>query len=288
MAESPKFANPRSDIAFKKLFAVQKDSALTISFVNAILNRQEGELITELTIIDSANFPEHDGSKKTFIDVKCKDEKDKTYIIEIQVAPEDDFFDRALYYSSKNVSNQLHEGDEYRTLKPVIFIGVLNFILFKDDKDYLSRYKIKNDKTNKVGNEKMSFNFIELPKFEKKLESLETKTDLWIYFMKEANKLKSVPEQMQKQKEFKKAFHNLERDNWSSEEQAIYAKEVHDERSRKSQRTTAINEGILTGELNKSIKIAKKMLSLNKTLEEIIEITDLSKDQIKQLLKNQK
>ena len=41
------FANPQVDIAFKKLFGVQKDSALTINFLNAILGYQKGEQIAQ-------------------------------------------------------------------------------------------------------------------------------------------------------------------------------------------------------------------------------------------------
>ena len=243
MGAKSKFANPRTDVAFKKLFGVQKDSMLTISFLNAILNRQQGERIVSLDILDGANFPERIGSKKTFIDVKCADEKNRVYIVEIQVAPEDDFFDRALYYSSKNISNQLDEGDRYQELDPVIFIGILDFVLFKQHERYFSRHQIKDNESNEVSTEKMSFNFVELPKFEKKLEDIATDMDLWIYFMKKANQLKIIPERMQGQKAFKKAFDILERSKWTAEEEEAYEVEIDEERCRKSQFETAITEG---------------------------------------------
>ncbi len=313
MGQKPRFANPTTDIAFKKLFGVQKDSILTMSFLNAILKRQQGERIISLDILDGANFPERIGSKKTFVDVKCADEKNRVYIIEIQVAPEDDFFDRALYYSSKNISNQLDEGDRYQELDPVIFIGILDFILFKQHKRYLSYHKIKDNESNEISTEKVSFNFVELPKFKKKLEDITTDTDLWIYFMRKANQLKTIPERMQKEQPFKKAFDVLERSKWTAEEDEEYEVEIDEERCRKSQFETAISEGLAKGlakgleqgleqglkkglqqgleqglqdgKLEEKINIAKNMLAMGLDEKSIALATKLDPAQIRNLKK---
>ena len=55
--------------------------------------------------------------------------------------------------------------------------------------------------------------FVELPKFQKGLEALETLTDKWLYFLKSASALKSVPQNMAMVSEISKAFNIAEEVN---------------------------------------------------------------------------
>src|SRR5215510_2822869 len=70
-----KFLNPTTDIAFKKLFGDRNRTNLTISFLNSILERQEGQLITQVTINDNANIPPLISGKKSFVDINCFDQE---------------------------------------------------------------------------------------------------------------------------------------------------------------------------------------------------------------------
>ena len=83
-----------------------------------------------------------------------------------------------------------------------------------------------------------------------------------------------------KNKSFAEAFDILEEANWTKEERFAYAQSL----DRRRQDENKIAAGVKKGELNKALKIAKKMLTLKKSLEEIAEITELPIDQIKKLL----
>ena len=60
--------------------------------------------------------------------------------------------------------------------------------------------------------------FIELPKFSRQPEELETITDKWIYFMKSANALNSIPGNLGEVPEINKAFEIANRANLNREE----------------------------------------------------------------------
>lgn len=93
-----RFLKATTDIAFKKLFGDQKRADLTISFLNSVLERKEGEKITSVMINDPANHPATVDKKSSFVDVSCTDQSGKKYIIEIQVIDEKNFIERAQYY----------------------------------------------------------------------------------------------------------------------------------------------------------------------------------------------
>ena len=85
-----KFLSPTTDIAFKKLFGSQERAGFpTISFLNSVLERREGELITLVQINDNANKPITKDMERTFVDVHCTDQKNNKYIIEVQVEDEE-------------------------------------------------------------------------------------------------------------------------------------------------------------------------------------------------------
>src|SRR5207244_1248035 len=90
-----KFLDPTTDIAFKKLFGDREKPELTISFLNSVLERKEGELITEVTINDNANIPDTLDKKISFVDINCTDQTGKRYIIEVQVVDEKNFIERS-------------------------------------------------------------------------------------------------------------------------------------------------------------------------------------------------
>ena len=60
----------------------------------------------------------------------------------------------------------------------------------------------------------MEFSFIELPKFNKSEQQCDNLADKWIYFMKNAEDLKIIPENI-KSEEIKTAYSISEQFGWS-------------------------------------------------------------------------
>jgi conserved hypothetical protein (putative transposase or invertase) len=157
-----KFVDPKTDIAFKKIFGNEAHKEILLEFLNEILELEYP--IADLTILNSYQPPKLGGLKETLLDIKAKDSQQREFLVEMQVEKELAFAKRALYYTSKAYSQQLSKGEKYHLLKPVIFLGILDFSLFPHQ-NTLSRHLILNNQTKAHELKDLEFNFIELPKF---------------------------------------------------------------------------------------------------------------------------
>ncbi|MEG4026826.1 MULTISPECIES: Rpn family recombination-promoting nuclease/putative transposase [unclassified Microcoleus] len=200
------FINPKTDFAFKKIFGSAESKDILISFLNAMLYEAQ-PVIEDLEIIDPYLAPKIKGFKDTYLDVKAKIDGNKTVIIEMQVLNVESFEKRILYNATKAYSMQLTTGSGYSLLNPVIALTITDFQMFEDLETVISRFvfKEKSFSTDYLADE-FELVFVELPKFDKTLQELETLTDKWIYFMKTAQILRSVPEELGNVPELRQAF----------------------------------------------------------------------------------
>nr|MBL0709391.1 Rpn family recombination-promoting nuclease/putative transposase [Colwellia sp.] len=122
---------------------------------------------------------------ETILDIQAANQRGEKFIVEMQNKHLDDFTKRSLYYISKAYDEQLDKGHRYDTLKKVYFIGILKFKMF-DNKHYISRHLFINQETAQQDIEDFEFTFIELPKFTKTLNQLDSLLEKWIYFIQNA------------------------------------------------------------------------------------------------------
>ncbi len=281
------FLDPRSDIAFKKLFGDMKHKNLLIHFLNNVLDRTNEKKIVSVVFNDPYNIPETIDGKQSIVDVRCTDQAGNQYIIEMQVVEQKGYAARAQFYSSLAFSKQLFKRDNYDKLVPVIFVGILDFELFKNN-NYLTHHFILDNETHEHALTHLTFHFIELPKFHKELEELATVLDKWLYFLKNANILQKIPASL-KTTEITEAFGVLERGNWSMQELEAYERYWDAIRSSIGQIDAAENRGIKKGEIKgerkKALEMAKKLLKIHdvKTVAEIAELTVTEVEELKEL-----
>lgn len=215
------FADVKNDIAFRKIFGNENRKETLISFLNAALDFQDDQLITQVTILNPYQLPKLKGGKITIIDVKATDQVGRTYIIEMQVGDMDGFEKRVLFYSSKSYSDQIKRADFYRKLRPVIFIGILDF-KHTENKNYISRSQVRDIETGEQTIKDMEFTFIELPKFKLDLHELKTLIEKWVYFIKNAESLEVVPENTNDEG-LKSAYEEANVQTWTQEELDAYS-----------------------------------------------------------------
>src|SRR3972149_10925019 len=96
-----KFANPTTDFAFKKLFADPRHQNVLVSFLNNMLKREGTRRIVKAIVSDPNNLPLIRGDRHSIVDVRCKDERGRQYIVEVQVEDEKNFSNRCVYYSAR-------------------------------------------------------------------------------------------------------------------------------------------------------------------------------------------
>ena len=284
-----KFVDIKNDIAFRKIFGNENRKEVLISFLNAVLLLENDKKIISVDILTPYQLPALKGGKVTILDVKAKDQSDKSYIIEMQVAEVDGFDKRVLYYASKSYSSQIDRGDLYKKLNPTFFIGILDFEITQNQ-DYISRHKIIDIETGENFIKDIEFNFIELPKFNKTENELTTVVDQWVYFLKNAEDLKLIPENV-KDEGLRNAYEDAAKHNWTKEELDAYdyvLMREQDDRGRWTLATRravekAVKQANEEAKELRNIDIALKLILRGETNNEISEITGLSETQIENI-----
>ncbi|MFM6192623.1 Rpn family recombination-promoting nuclease/putative transposase [Planktothrix sp.] len=277
-----RFINPKTDFAFKKIFGSSESKDILISFLNALVYNSES-VIQDLEIFDPYLSAKITGLKDTYLDVKAQLNTGEIVIIEMQVLNVEAFTKRVLYNAAKTYSLQLDAGQGYRFLKPVIALTITDFIEFKNTDEFISRFVFKE----KIHNFNYSENdlelvFVELPKFQKSLEQLETLTDKWIYFMQSARLLESVPETLESVPQIQRAFQIANQTNLTREELDEVEKRELFLQDQINAITLAKQEGQAEGRTEKAVEIARQLLNILDD-ETISRTTGLSLEEIQRL-----
>ena len=287
------FINPKTDFAFKKIFGSEENKDILIGFLNALLY-QGRAIIKDLEILNPYQAPKIKGVKDTYLDVKAQLENGKTVIVEMQVLNVEGFEKRILYNAAKAYSIQLNRGEEYDLLNPVIALTITNFKMFEFEKMISAFVMKEKELSTDYGDNDLELVFVELPKFKKKLEELETITDNWLYFIKMAKKLDTVPPNMEKIIEINRAFQVAKEANLTPEElEELQQREmfIQDQFNAvklarrlalEEGRSEGLEEGVEKGKKEKEIEIAQQLLSVLDD-ETISRTTGLSLEEVKKL-----
>jgi predicted transposase/invertase (TIGR01784 family) len=275
-----KFVDIKNDVAFRKIFGNENRKEVLVSFLNAILLLQNNHKIVSVEILTPYQLPALKGGKvipinNIGIDVKAKDQNNKVYIVEMQIADVDGFDKRVLYYASKSYTAQIERGDDYEKLSPTYFIGILDFEATKNP-SYINRHKITDIETGENFIKDIEFNFIELPKFIKKENELDSIIDQWVYFIKNAENLNVIPENTIDEG-LKFAYHDADKHNWQPAELEAYDKVFMREQDDKGRVSLATKKA----KQNALIDVAKSLLAAKYSIEEVAQHTQLDIETIK-------
>jgi predicted transposase/invertase (TIGR01784 family) len=285
------FINPKTDFAFKKIFGSKQSKDILIGFLNAILY-QEKPVILDLEIINPYQAPRIKGIKDSYLDVKATITGNKTVIIEMQVLNVLGFEKRVLYNAAKAFSIQLRVGEDYTLLNPVIALTITDFEMFEGSSKVISRYRLKEKEDLTDYSDDIELVFVELPKFNKQLDDLETLSDKWLYFLKAANTLTSVPPTMEEVPEINHAFQVARESKLTIKELDLLEKRemfIHDSKNAilKAQRDAeakGLEKGREEGAKEKALSIARSLLGVL-DVQTISQITGLSVAEVEQLQK---
>ena len=287
------FINSKTDFAFKKIFGSITSKDILISFLNAMLYQGE-DTIADLEILDPYQAPKIKGMKDSFLDVKAVLNDRTTVIIEMQVLNVVGFEKRVLYNAAKAYSIQLEVGDDYTLLNPVIALTIADFEMFPSSAKVISTFALREKEEMTSYSDDIELVFVELPKFKKSLEVLDSLSDKWIYFLTNANKLQSVPISMEQEPAINHAFQvaqqsQLTRDELETLEQQ--AKVLHDYQNsvayaKQKAREEGKKEGRKEGKDEAALEIALQLLDVL-DLETIALKTGLSLEVLRSLTPNE-
>ncbi|MDD5216276.1 MAG: Rpn family recombination-promoting nuclease/putative transposase [Methylococcales bacterium] len=274
-----KFVDPKTDIAFKKIFGNEAHKEILIEFLNEILELEYP--IADVTILNSYQPLKLGGLKETLLDIKAEDTQQREFLVEMRGEKELAFAKRAMYYTSKAYSQQLGKGEKYHLLKPTIFLGILDFILFSHE-NTISRHLILDHQTKQHELKDLEFNFIELPKFLKQEHKLETVAEKWLYFIKQADDLDHIPANANTSA-LKQAYEIAEQHTWSADELEVYESQEIEIVKTRNMIDSARVEGKTEGKIEGKVEIAKTMLAEGFDLETITKVTKLTLKEVRGL-----
>ena len=155
-----------SDLFARYLLGKNGNEDLLENLVNATLSDFNFEEVKDLEIIDPFNLSENIDLKESIIDVKAKTKDNKTVIIEFQLCGNKNFVDRIFYYISKNIVNELYEGEDYQEVQKIISINLLDFNLnFGDDGKPHRCFKLIDTESHNISLDYIQMHLIEVQRF---------------------------------------------------------------------------------------------------------------------------
>ena len=215
------YADLLLDLTFKKAFNPDtQNKVCLIELLNALL---EGEIDEPIEDVQSRDKEHNDGSNEnrtTIFDLHCVDSKNRKFIIEVQIAKQENIVNRAIYYAAQTVVSQGDRGRGYKYgLDPVITVVFMEFSVFDEQDKYLRKAMLREKDGTRISRT-LNFVFVELPKFRKKLEELETNLDKCLYALCHIKELRKMPSKYTGSS-FELLFRTAELAKFSKEEQKM-------------------------------------------------------------------
>lgn len=280
--------SPKNDFTFKLLFGDEKNKDLLIAFLNAVLEKPHDEL-EDIELINTELLREFAEDRKGILDVRAKTKKGEHIDIEIQVLYTEYMAERTLFYWSKMYNGQIKSGDTYDKLKKCITINVVDFECLPINKVH-SSFHIAEDETGEKLTDVLEIHYLELPKlFNSNIKKDENEEIIqWMMFLEATNK-EGFEMLAKKNEKIKKAYSILEVISKDDTARAAYEAreaELHDQMTRlKSAREEGLKEGIEKGKIEMAIEMARKLLSMGLSSEQIANASGISVDEIEKIKK---
>ena len=275
-----KYINPFTDYGFKKLFGEELNKDLLLDFLNELLKDEQGQ-IKDLTYLKTEHLGTTEIDRRAIFDLYCENEKGEKFIVELQKTKQNFFKDRTLYYSTFPIREQAKRADWDYELKAVYTIAILDFV-FDADKGEPDKFrydvKLIDKETQKIFYDKWTFVYLEMPKFNKSVDELETRFDKWLYVLRNLNKLDRIPDKL-KELIFDKVFETAEIAKFTQDQVRSYEDSLKYYRDIKNSLDTARDEGKIEGK----IEVAKNLLLSGVPVDVIVKSTGLSIREIEKL-----
>jgi predicted transposase/invertase (TIGR01784 family) len=191
--------DPKADYAFKHVFGRESTRPLLISVIDSVLNPPPGRHIRDVDLLNPFNPKEALDDKLSILDIKARDQQGRHFNVEMQMLAYRYYEKRILYYWARLHQQQLHAGEDYLELMPTISISFLDHVLFPDVPDYHLRFRLLETAHRFAFTEDIECHILELPKFTKSLSELKTGLDIWLYFLRHAEKMdtEALPPELQ-------------------------------------------------------------------------------------------
>ena len=288
-----KYISLLTDFGFKRIFGKKPNKMLLIDFLNALFDGEQ--VVRDVTYLNSEHVGDVYAERKAIFDVYCENERGEKFIVEMQNAYQTYFKDRSLYYATFPIREQAPKGSAWDfQLQHVYVVALLNYDLQEAafaEEDIRHDVGLLDKKTHRVFNDKLTFKYVEIAKFDKPLDKLETCYDKWLFVLKNLSRLERQPKEL-RDKVFDRVFKEAEIAHFTPAELRRYEDSLKafrdvkncidsaEEKGRAEGREEGRAEGRAEGERAKAIEIAKQLLAMHLPMESITKATGLSEEEL--------
>jgi predicted transposase/invertase (TIGR01784 family) len=301
-----RYADLLDDEVFKLVFGRESTKDVMIEFLNQVIPDRK---ITDLEFIDKEMHPVERDAKGSVYDMFCRTDDGSRIIVEVQRRKQPFYPERALYYSTFQIQRQVEAGAETYDFLPVYVVNILDFCMVGDLEDGKVKtvYRLYEENSHVLLTDRVTFIFIELPRFKKSINELDGNVLEGVYFcFKNMAALEERPKVLSHQI-FTKIFEVSELYNMDEYTRDKVLHKMTTERDLRNQmayaRKVAVEEGLAEGRAEglaegraeglaegraegraeANLEAALKFRNLGVAVEIISEATGLSVEEIKQL-----
>ena len=309
-----RFLDVKVDVVFKEFFGDVTNKEVLENFINHMLDLTGDDVVEVEEFLDPRKMRVEIGKPTTFVDISVKTKAGERYVIEMQTYNHSGFDKRLLYYLSRDYSEQVDyiktlREDEIKkkrigwlNLPKVHIIAVIDFHRSKVKEDGILngegvtetyRFIPIKDKKNMHLFDHWKATLVDLKKFDSKpFDSLHKYREWWFHFLKNPTQLKE--EEVRKMKEdpvFRMAIERLERLSLDPKTRRAYEESINEQRdisaiedaSLKEGEKIGIEKGRKEGRQEERFAIAKEMIKMGMTPEQVASATKLSTEAIEAL-----
>ena len=305
--------NPRNDYVFHRLFGYKGNEEITSGLIGAIINQEIETIKIDETPITEQNIKD---DKVGVLDIKARLNNNILCDVEMQVAKKDNMDRRIMFYWSKLYSSEISSGEDYNILHKTIAILIADFELdiLNTIPKFHTKWQIREEDFRKIIlTDTLEIHIIELPKLIKQLEEnkgiKKDKVTLWSMFILNPENLGD--EIMSENEDIKKAKEELERIKLNEQDQRLAELRMKYILDQNAIRNSGFREGkeaglqegkeiglqegkeiglqegkeigLQDGKKAEKFEIAKKLIALKMPISQIIQITNLTEEEIKQI-----
>ncbi len=279
--KNKKTLSPKLDVVFQALFGEVGNERITKAFLQEILKEKIDKIELNVNPILRRGTIE---DKMGVLDVVAQINNKENVDIEMQMISNEKLPERILYYWARLFSKGIKKGEDYEKLEKTIAILITDEKIKKfEELKYHTEWKIfEKEYKKEMLTDKLEIHIIELEKIEETSQESNDKLLDWLYFLINPDS-RRVKNKMEENKELKEAKEKLDKITEDARMQQLAwwrEKAIYEENTMLN---SSFRKGKEEGKTENNLKVAKKMKEKNIPIETIIEITELTKEEIEKI-----
>ena len=300
-----RYARIIMDHWFKRTFGEQKNSKRLLQlFLQELIPEHR---IVELSYANTEHSNPFSDNKDVRIDVECTDADGTRFVVEMQLAGQRHFYERAVFNSTFAIQQQTLKGERDYDFPTVYFIGLMDFSFHGPASRVDYRYLLRERDSGEPMTPRIQYIFLELPNsLDRALQPGASVLDNFCYALHMMEHLTERPAEL-KQEIFRLLFDSAEIATFTPEEKAKYELDMTTERDRINQlaydkekgREAGLEEGIEKGRAEgmekgmekgreegarqQAQETARTLLRLGVSMDIILQSTGLSLEEVQRL-----